>query len=589
MTDLGAMLSVRVSQKGGAPPSERSGRSRPVQKSSAEPARGRMNVMCISMVCGVNSGHDDPVKSSDLVKWGRGAKDRLQDGSVTTMSCDWYCERTYQGWYSHQLPRHQLIDKMKKDKHCADKFLERRSAFIHSKKLGEQKTRGSGAKHKISKVTDHTTRFVKPRQKFWPIDLYKNRFGDPKSKANRKRKHKVISAHGKKGVLVPGDDNEPWEVETSFADKRRWEMEVEDAGSDADSEQAEHKFKEMVELAEQEEAELAVGMSWQDMLGEEHSGGGGKGVGSADQQKVQPTEAPASPVPAKRNSRGSSSSIRGLRRVATSPSPPASASKRMRTPGSGKKSTSRAAPKRALAGSGGEVGTDSPPAGDNAAASGPGRPPKDIEKYTEDRLVSFKDADDSSIFFKEETSLTQLRALGRSIAACSQKLVDPKGKDQESRWLIVRKKLQIMEGAIKAIRAQSKPEEMLQQCRSLQHFMECEPHVDVAMPWFYTRAHLESMVACMFGQEGSPLVKSMASAAIGHHFATPEAVGSFQYGLVKQGITATLARPNTSTDAVVALLKRGLLSVFRACSGRMINSPLRKDQTVEIHLVKLCC
>lgn len=55
---------------------------------------------------------------------------------------------------------------------------------------------------------------IRPKDKFWPIKAYRDKFGDPQSARNRKLNHRACTMSGHVGVLVPSDEADgPWDVE----------------------------------------------------------------------------------------------------------------------------------------------------------------------------------------------------------------------------------------------------------------------------------------------------------------------------------------------------------------------------------------
>ena len=72
-----------------------------------------------------------------------------------------------------------------------------------------------------------------------------------------------------------------------------------------------------------------------------------------------------------------------------------------------------------------------------------------------------------------------IRALGRSIVATSTEIAKTKCKDGVVKLTCRRKKLQIMEGVCKVIRAKSRSQEMTRQALALQEFIGQEPKVSV--------------------------------------------------------------------------------------------------------------
>ena len=171
-------------------------------------------------MCGQNSDSADPVEPvaecgvSNLVRWGCG---RNQDGSVDGCNNCWYCERAFKSHFEHKYTRADLKKEMAKDKSVQEKFHAVRADII-ARREGGAKRVAADRKVEVRTTKDRSQRFIKPRDKFWPLAAYIKAFGDPKSKDNKRNGHKVCWAHGTKGVLVPNKEAEdgPWEVETSF-------------------------------------------------------------------------------------------------------------------------------------------------------------------------------------------------------------------------------------------------------------------------------------------------------------------------------------------------------------------------------------
>ena len=69
----------------------------------------------------------------------------------------------------------------------------------------------------LSNSVSQNDRLIMPEDEFWLLRRYRKKFGDPKSKENKARGHKVCRKHGLKGVVVPGDDGEgPFRLQRSL-------------------------------------------------------------------------------------------------------------------------------------------------------------------------------------------------------------------------------------------------------------------------------------------------------------------------------------------------------------------------------------
>eukprot|EP00974_Lingulodinium_polyedra_P060331 5816328-Lingulodinium_polyedra.AAC.1 len=107
--------------------------------------KGRQHVIC-EFKCTCSSDDIDPVRGAPhLIAWGRGPKDRLEDGSVVNLLSDYYCERVYQNSYKHQYNRVELQELMGRDKQVLDEFMARRTKLIDNVKMGK---RSSARDHK---------------------------------------------------------------------------------------------------------------------------------------------------------------------------------------------------------------------------------------------------------------------------------------------------------------------------------------------------------------------------------------------------------------------------------------------------------
>ena len=145
------------------------------------------------------------------MRWGKG-NDRDADG-VFNSDNDYYCERTFAAMYSHKYTRaalQKLLSGPGQDETIRREFMEQRNGFIEAKKAGSRKgfTDAAMRDKQVESVKDCTKRFVKPKGKFYPMKLYREKFGDPKSKKHRALGHTITMAHGVLGVEVMNQDED---------------------------------------------------------------------------------------------------------------------------------------------------------------------------------------------------------------------------------------------------------------------------------------------------------------------------------------------------------------------------------------------
>ena len=170
--------------------------------------KGKKHVDC-EFMCTCTSDDVDPVRGAPhLIPWGRGSKDRLADGSVLNLKCDYYCERVYQNFYKHQYNRLELQETMGRDKSVLDDFMQHRTKMIDNAKQGK---RSSAKDHKetVTLQRGRDERLIRPKDAFWSLAKYRKKFGSPS--ANRKRGHNKTVYMGMAGVIVPheSDSDEP--------------------------------------------------------------------------------------------------------------------------------------------------------------------------------------------------------------------------------------------------------------------------------------------------------------------------------------------------------------------------------------------
>ena len=176
---------------------------------------------------------------------------------------DYYCERVFAKHYRHTHERVELQNQIKKGGKIRAEFLGRRKEFVVGKRQGKIRVKQKDFKRKtLKQTTTHKDRLIIPDDEFWPLDRYVNLHGDPRSKENKGKGHKVCRKHGIKGVLVPGDDGvSPFIVRREFEDALANEKEMEcDLDSDVSSGQIDLHFDEAVAQREAAHSSAASGI-----------------------------------------------------------------------------------------------------------------------------------------------------------------------------------------------------------------------------------------------------------------------------------------------------------------------------------------
>jgi hypothetical protein len=104
------------------------------------------------------------------------------------------------------------------------------------------------------------TALIRPKDKFWLIKRYRQKFGDPLAPKNKALKHRKVKLDGHIGVLVNGDDGEgPWDVERRSGGRFEKDSEESVGSSGGEEEVATDKFQTMRKKSRQQFAELAQG------------------------------------------------------------------------------------------------------------------------------------------------------------------------------------------------------------------------------------------------------------------------------------------------------------------------------------------
>ena len=131
-----------------------------------------------------------------------------------------------------------------------------------------------GARKVLKKTEGRETRLIKPKAKFFPIELYRQTFGSPSAPENKRRNHKKVKVCGHKGVAVPPADDQPWDLETAFHEGINMEVDVDEEredGSDRDDRydgQLEDQYDDMVRVQDEAYDNAVTGQDYKSMLAE---------------------------------------------------------------------------------------------------------------------------------------------------------------------------------------------------------------------------------------------------------------------------------------------------------------------------------
>eukprot|EP00969_Alexandrium_andersonii_P192717 8512968-Alexandrium_andersonii.AAC.1 len=173
-----------------------------------------------------------------------------KDGSIQGSAC-MYCARTYMNLHKHMRDRASAIEMIAESTTAREEFHAAASLFVDRLKSG-QRMEWTRVKKTLTKVTDHEQRVYKPEDK--PLPLYKQTFGWPISKDNKKAGHRQIVLHGVKGVRVLSDDADgPWRISNSSGSKVMLNEDLAD-NEDMEDGEIEKKYGELVNAREPDDA-----------------------------------------------------------------------------------------------------------------------------------------------------------------------------------------------------------------------------------------------------------------------------------------------------------------------------------------------
>lgn len=114
-----------------------------------------------------------------------------------------------QVFYKHEKTRAQVVAELGQDRSALERFQELRAQVVEHKKTGKGKC--AERKSTVSMTHGRREKLVKRSDLFFKTAKYRRKFGSPSEKQNRARGHKKVVYQGVEGVIVPhdSDDSEP--------------------------------------------------------------------------------------------------------------------------------------------------------------------------------------------------------------------------------------------------------------------------------------------------------------------------------------------------------------------------------------------
>lgn len=419
------------------------------------------------MECGKSNTDADEEDENSLMRWA------YTDG--TGSNC-WYCERIWMTELAHlHTSRASYKEQLRSNKNTLDDHRQKRSSFIERRKLGFKyaayKRTGGVKKVKLKESTSHKQELIMPEDQFYPLESYTRQFGDPQK--NKKRGHRVSVVNNIRGVIIPGSSTDaPWKLVRKVTGSLKKE-EVHDTGDAADGEVdadiIENKFMDLATEREESYRASAVGMMAA-IFAQAFDGSGSSPAGGMPEKatKVNMFLTPSKEQNCEEeNDEGASRK----RRAGFEDS----ADFVINSKGCQKKSARTGGGGRAVGGgtkgaggmggaassSGGAGGAGGCPGSIGGGAGGEakrseessvkqrGRPEQSILEVGERQWSSFSTADEGSLYFGDRSQV-QLRTILRYTATATQKMLQ--NQQSEAEYVMIRKKLQIIESAMKLYR-----------------------------------------------------------------------------------------------------------------------------------------
>ena len=319
-------------------------------------------------------------------------------------------------------------------------------------------------------------KIILPKSQFWPLKLYIQKFGDPKLPANKKRKHKVISWKGVRGVVVKASlEEQPWDIEHSeIKQVKKNTQHYHDSDGDAPSDTAERVFEDLAQQDEDDLKETAQGMTLAGLMKLAEQNGGSPRKASRESESEGSS---SEDKPKKKSRRISSRGARSSREKSAKDAP--------------------VTPKKGTVDQDISQKSGMPPASSlGPSPSGKkGRPEKDLGAYIQTLKTHIeRDNDEESVY--GDKNMTFQRTVQRTIFQVGQKLPDNlDGQEADTSEIaemkVHKKDLHLIESAIKIARCREIKNPHMRACsitaqwESYTKFCAVEPKCSLTIvPWF---------------------------------------------------------------------------------------------------------
>ena len=219
-----------------------------------------MNRTRCAFCCGHSSWSTDDEDVDQPMKW---CDARHTEAGMKAHNC-WACERVFFYEYRPFLnDRKKLPSKLARSLPDRTSFQNKRKKFLKRRRKGQHEFfgQGSSGRKNVKHVISHNDKLIMPEDDFWLLPRYIKQFGDPSSKGNKAKGHRVCRKHGYKGVVVPGDDGEgPWRLQQSVNNALEQHETVVDDNSECSSDHVDNVFETLKEEREADHASVSQGM-----------------------------------------------------------------------------------------------------------------------------------------------------------------------------------------------------------------------------------------------------------------------------------------------------------------------------------------
>ena len=186
---------------------------------------------------------------------------RVGNDGMKAGNC-WACERVYANEYRPLgVDRKKLQKKLSRSLPDRQKFQKQRRKMYRMRRQGQKKWKPVATQKSLSNIVSQNDRLIMPEDEFWLLRRYRKKFGDPKSKENKARGHKVCRKHGLKGVVVPGDDGEgPFRLQRSLQNSLEKRETLAEDNSDCSDDHVDNLFEQLKDDRDDQHASVAQGM-----------------------------------------------------------------------------------------------------------------------------------------------------------------------------------------------------------------------------------------------------------------------------------------------------------------------------------------